>query len=165
MKNSTLILDQENIGKKITRIAWEIYEDNAQYDSIYLIGICGRGEILAFKLGEEISKISSLKVNLVVLNINKDNPIEVNLSLDLKNLSNQVVILVDDVLNTGKTLMYSCQFLLTINLLKLNTVVLVERLHNNYPIKANYVGLSLATTLQNYVTVFLEGNRQGVYLS
>lgn len=165
MKNSTLILDQENIGKKITRIAWEIYEDNAQHDSIYLIGICGRGEILACKLGEEISKISSLKVNLVVLNINKDNPIEVNLSFDLKNLSNQVVILVDDVLNTGKTLMYSCQFLLTINLLKLNTVVLVERLHNNYPIKANYVGLSLATTLQNYVTVFLEENRQGVYLS
>ena len=165
MKNSSLILDQLNVDKKITRIAWEIYEDNTQNDSIYLIGICGRGEILASKLGEEISKISSIKVNLVVLNINKDNPIEVNLSFDLKSLSNQVVILVDDVLNTGKTLMYSCQFLLTINLLKLNTVVLVERLHNSYPIKANYVGLSLATTLQNYVTVILEGNRKGVYLS
>jgi len=165
MKKSSLILDQLNIDKKITRIAWEIYEDNTQHDSIYLIGICGRGEILASKLGEEISKISSIKVNLVVLNINKDNPIEVNLSFDLKSLSNQVVVLVDDVLNTGKTLMYSCQFLLTINLLKLNTVVLVERLHNNYPIKANYVGLSLATTLQNYVTVILEGNRKGVYLS
>ena len=165
MKKSSLILDQLNIDKKITRIAWEIYEDNTQHDSIYLIGICGRGEILASKLGEEISKISSIKVNLVVLNINKDNPIEVNLSLDLKSLSNQVVVLVDDVLNTGKTLMYSCQFLLTINLLKLNTVVLVERLHNSYPIKANYVGLSLATTLQNYVTVILEGNRKGVYLS
>ena len=165
MKNSSLILDQLNVDKKITRIAWEIYEDNTQHDSIYLIGICGRGEILASKLGEEISKISSIKVHLVVLNINKDNPIEVNLSFDLKSLSNQVVILVDDVLNTGKTLMYSCQFLLTVNLLKLNTVVLVERLHNNYPIKANYVGLSLATTLQNYVTVILEGNRKGVYLS
>ena len=165
MKNSSLILDQLNVDKKITRIAWEIYEDNTQNDSIYLIGICGRGEILASKLGEEISKISSIKVNLVVLNINKDNPIEVNLSFDLKSLSNQVVILVDDVLNTGKTLMYSCQFLLTINLLKLNTAVLVERLHNNYPIKANYVGLSLATTLQNYVSVILEGNRKGVYLS
>tara|TARA_B000000565_G_C23680291_1_gene337785 strand:+ start:78 stop:575 length:498 start_codon:yes stop_codon:yes gene_type:complete len=165
MKKSSLILDQLNIDKKITRIAWEIYEDNTQHDSIYLIGICGRGEILASKLGEEISKISSIKVNLVVLNINKDNPIEVNLSFDLKSLSNQVVVLVDDVLNTGKTLMYSCQFLLTINLLKLNTVVLVERLHNSYPIKANYVGLSLATTLQNYVTVILEGNRKGVYLS
>ena len=165
MKSSSLILDQLNIDKKITRIAWEIYEDNTQHDSIYLIGICGRGEILASKLGEEISKISSIKVNLVVLNINKDNPIEVNLSFDLKSLSNQVVVLVDDVLNTGKTLMYSCQFLLTINLLKLNTVVLVERLHNSYPIKANYVGLSLATTLQNYVTVILEGNRKGVYLS
>ena len=165
MKNSSLILDQLNVDKKITRIAWEIYEDNTQNDSIYLIGICGRGEILASKLGEEISKISSIKVNLVVLNINTDNPIEVNLSFDLKSLSNQVVILVDDVLNTGKTLMYSCQFLLTINLLKLNTAVLVERLHNNYPIKANYVGLSLATTLQNYVSVILEGNRKGVYLS
>lgn len=165
MKKSSLILDQLNIDKKITRIAWEIYEDNTQHDNIYLIGICGRGEILASKLGEEISKISSIKVNLVVLNINKDNPIEVNLSFDLKSLSNQVVVLVDDVLNTGKTLMYSCQFLLTINLLKLNTVVLVERLHNSYPIKANYVGLSLATTLQNYVTVILEGNRKGVYLS
>ena len=165
MKSSSLILDQLNIDKKITRIAWEIYEDNTHHDSIYLIGICGRGEILASKLGEEISKISSIKVNLVVLNINKDNPIEVNLSFDLKSLSNQVVVLVDDVLNTGKTLMYSCQFLLTINLLKLNTVVLVERLHNSYPIKANYVGLSLATTLQNYVTVILEGNRKGVYLS
>ena len=120
---------------------------------------------MASKLGEEISKISSIKVNLVVLNINKDNPIEVNLSFDLKSLSNQVVVLVDDVLNTSKILMYSCQFLLTINLLKLNTVVLVERLHNSYPIKANYVGLSLATTLQNYVTVILEGNRKGVYLS
>ena len=70
----------------------------------------------------------------------------------------------DDVLNSGKTLMYACKYFLNTSLHSLSTVVLVERTHNRYPIKANFVGLSLATTLQEYIKVILEGDGQGVYL-
>ena len=85
--------------------------------------------------------------------------------MEVKEYANKVVILVDDVLNSGKTLMYAAKHFLTTRLTSLSIMVLVDRNHNRYPIKADYVGLSLATTLQEYINVELKGTNKGVYLS
>ena len=90
---------------------------------------------------------------------------EITINLEVSDYTNKVIILVDDVLNSGKTLMYASKYFLTTPLAKLSTMVLVNRTHNRYPIKADYVGLALATTLQEYITVILHGKDKGVYLS
>tara|TARA_B100000214_G_scaffold230726_1_gene168197 strand:- start:655 stop:1155 length:501 start_codon:yes stop_codon:yes gene_type:complete len=166
MKKSK-ILDSNSINQKINRLAWQIYENNLKEKEIIMVGVSGRGEILTYYISEVLNQISSIKIKLGTINLDKDNPYnsEITTNLKLVDYSNKVVILVDDVLNSGKTLIYACKYFLTTPLVRLSTVVLIERKHNLYPIKANYVGLSLATTLQQYITVSLERDNKGVYLS
>ena len=167
MIKKSKILDDKAINKKLIRLAWQIFEDNLNEDRIIIIGVSGRGEILASRLSKIISQISSIKPKLGKITLDKDNPFnsEMKVTLDASEYKNEVVILVDDVLNSGKTLMYASNFFLTNSLVKLSTVVLVDRNHNRFPIKADYIGLSLATTLQEYITVVLNGKDQAVYLS
>ena len=166
MKKSQ-ILNSKAIDQKINRLAWQIYENNLKEKDVVIVGISGRGEILADLLSEVLNRISSIKIKLGVIHLDKDNPYNSQITTNLKEIdySNKVVILVDDVLNSGKTLIYASKYFLTTPLVKLSTVVLIERKHNLFPIKANYVGLSLATTLQQYITVSLERDSMGVYLS
>ena len=166
MKKSQ-ILNSKAIDQKINRLAWQIYENNLKEKDVVIVGISGRGEILANLLSEVLNRISSIKIKLGVIHLDKDNPYNSQITTNLKEIdySNKVVILVDDVLNSGKTLIYASKYFLTTPLVKLSTVVLIERKHNLFPIKANYVGLSLATTLQQYITVSLERDSMGVYLS
>ena len=166
MKKSQ-ILNSKAIDQKINRLAWQIYENNLKEKDVVIVGISGRGEILANLLSEVLNRISSIKIKLGVIKLDKDNPYNSQITTNLKEIdySKKVVILVDDVLNSGKTLIYASKYFLTTPLVKLSTVVLIERKHNLFPIKANYVGLSLATTLQQYITVSLEGDSMGVYLS
>ena len=166
MKENTKILNSYEIGLKINRLAWEIYEDNLTQKNIILIGISGRGEKLAEKIYGILIKISSINIQLGTIELNKDVPFKYPISVTPSNIqyTDEKVILVDDVLNSGKTLMYACKYFLNTSLHSLSTVVLVERTHNRYPIKANFVGISLATTLQEYIKVVLEGDGQGVYL-
>ena len=166
MKKSQ-ILNSKAIDHKINRLAWQIYENNLKEKDVVIVGVSGRGEILANFLSEVLNRISSIKIKLGVIHLDKDNPYNSQITTNLKEIdySNKVVILVDDVLNSGKTLIYASKYFLTTPLVKLSTVVLIERKHNLFPIKANYVGLSLATTLQQYITVSLERDSMGVYLS
>ena len=166
MKKSQ-ILNSKAIDHKINRLAWQIYENNLKEKDVVIVGISGRGEILANLLSEVLNHISSIKIKLGVIHLDKDNPYNSQITTNLKEIdySNKVVVLVDDVLNSGKTLIYASKYFLTTPLVKLSTVVLIERKHNLFPIKANYVGLSLATTLQQYITVSLERDSMGVYLS
>ena len=166
MKKSQ-ILNSKAIDQKINRLAWQIYENNLKEKDVVIVGVSGRGEILANLLSEVLNHISSIKIKLGVIHLDKDNPYNSQITTNLKEIdySNKVVILVDDVLNSGKTLIYASKYFLTTPLAKLSTVVLIERKHNLFPIKANYVGLSLATTLQQYITVSLERDSMGVYLS
>jgi pyrimidine operon attenuation protein / uracil phosphoribosyltransferase len=161
------ILDVQGIDQKLKRLAWQVYEKNAAEKEIIVVGISERGLILATKLADHIQEISKIKTKLAHLELDKDNPYnkEVDLNLEVKEYSNKVVVLVDDVLNSGKTLMYSVKHFLTTPLKRLAVMVLVDRNHNRYPIKADYVGLSLATTLQEYINVELKGANKGVYLS
>ncbi len=165
--NKAQILDRNGIDQKINRLAWQIYENNVKEEEIVLVGVFGRGEVMSVELFKVLKQISALKIKLGVITLDKDNPYqeETKLNLDLTDYANKVVILIDDVLNSGKTLMYASKHFLNTPLIKLSTVVLVDRNHNRFPIRADYVGLSLATTLQEYISVSLDGDSQGIYLS
>ena len=167
MSTKIQILNRNEVDQKLKRLAWQVYELNAKQKEIIVVGIASRGLILAKQLVKNIESISAIKTTIGHLELDKDNPYneEVTINLSSAIYTNKVVILCDDVLNSGKTLMYAAKHFLTTPLAKLSTVVLVDRNHNRYPIKADYVGLSLATTLQEYVTVSLAGQEQGVYLS
>jgi len=161
------ILDIKAVNQKLNRLAWQVYEHNSDEKEIIVVGIANRGLKIAKQLAMNIESISKIKTTIGHLELDKDNPYnkEVSINLTSDDYLDKVVILCDDVLNSGKTLMYAAKHFLTTPLAKLSTVVLVDRNHNRYPIKADYVGLSLATTLQEYVTVSLAGQEQGVYLS
>lgn len=167
MIEKTKILDIAAIDQKLKRLAWQVYEQNSTEKEIIIVGISERGLILAKKMAALIQEISKVKTNIAHLELDKDNPYNKNVTLNLeeKEYTGKVVILVDDVLNSGKTLMYAAKHFLTTPLTKLAIMVLVDRNHNRYPIKADYVGLSLATTLQEYINVKLKGTDKGVYLS
>ena len=167
MSGKSKILDINEIDQKLKRLAWQVYEKNSAEQEIIVVGISERGLILAKQLVGHFQKISNIKTKIAHLELDKDNPYnkEVSLNLEEKEYANKVVILVDDVLNSGKTLMYAAKHFLTTRLTSLSVVVLVDRNHNRYPIKADYIGLSLATTLQEYINVDLNGADKGVYLS
>jgi len=167
MTTKSKILNIQEINQKLKRLAWQVYEKNSSEKEIIVVGISERGLILAKKLVDHIQAISNIKTKISHLDLDKDNPYnkEVSLSLEEKEYENKVVILVDDVLNSGKTLMYAAKHFLTTRLTSLSIMVLVDRNHNRYPIKADYIGLSLATTLQEYINVELKGADKGVYLS
>lgn len=167
MTNKSKILDGTSINQKIKRLAWQVYEENLSEKDMVIVGISDRGLILANRIGPIIEDISKIKIKISQLNLDKDNPYnkDVLLDMEVEEYKNKVVLLVDDVLNSGKTLMYASKHFLTTPLKRLAIMVLVDRNHNRYPIKADYVGLSLATTLKEYINVKLEGKDKGVYLS
>lgn len=167
MSGKVKILDIEQVNQKINRLAWQVYEHNNQQKEIVIVGVDTRGLIIAKELAKIIKKISHLDITLGHLKLDKESPYNkpIDLNLSSEAYINKVVVICDDVLNSGKTLIYAARHFLKTPLLKLSTVVLVDRNHNKYPIKSDYVGLSLATTLQEYVNVSLEGADKGVYLS
>lgn len=160
----TLVLDAKQIDQKIQRMAWEIYENNYLEKYIVIAGICPKGSVLSQRLSQYLTSISSLKVDTIEVTLDKENPLssEVKVSSHSK-LDHKVVVLVDDVLNSGKTLIYGAQYFLNQPVKKLMTAVLIDRNYKRFPIKADVVGLSLATTLQEHVNVELE-NEKAVYL-
>ncbi len=169
MPNSqkTKILTHDQITKKINRIAFQIYEDNHSEKEIVLVGIEKKGFLLAKKLTEKLQEISSIKIAVTSLYVNKDNPLSETprLSIDTKELDDKVIILVDDVLNSGKTLIYGVKYLLDFNIKRMSTVVLVDRNHKRYPIGTHYVGLSLSTTLKDHISIEFTNGKMTAYLS
>ena len=166
MKDKTQILDKMQLQQKVNRLAWQIYERNYFEKEIIVVGIEKRGVELSKRISDVISSISDIKVINSSVKLDKENPFssDIILSLDSDFIENKVVVLVDDVLNSGKTLTYAAKEFLSVPLKKLSTVVLVNRNHNRYPVKADYEGMSLSTSLQEHVNVVF-GKEEGVYLS
>ena len=167
MSEKIKILDFKQLKQKIKRLSWQVYENNINEKNIVVVGISNRGSILAKELIKEIEKISDINVTFGRIDLDKKNPYDKTANIDLleNDYKNKVVILCDDVLNSGKTLIYSSKIFLSTPLKKLSTAVLVNRDHNLYPIKSDYVGVSLSTTLKEYVNVDLTSTNKGVYLS
>jgi len=154
----TSILNADQISKKVTRIAYEIYEENASEKEVVLAGTVSGGYELAQKLEVVLKKISPLKVTLTKVLVDK-NKLEKEgaVKLDSKvNLAGKTVILVDDVLNTGQMLSYCMKTILQFPVKRLRIAVLVDRNHTLFPIKSDYTGLSIATTLQEHIQVNLK---------
>lgn len=160
-----LILDAAQIKQKIKRMAFEVYEHNFKEKTIVMAGIEGHGYILAKLLAKEVESVSSLKTLLVKVSLDKAVPqqSEVILDCDLKEIKKKCVILVDDVLNTGRTFAYGLKPFLNIEVKKIEIAVLVNRSHTLFPIYPQYTGYELATTLREHVEVVL-GSENAVYL-
>lgn len=162
----TKIKDQKNIFDTTRRIAYQILESNNSEEEIIIAGITKNGAILAKNLCTLLNSIAQNKITYAEIYLNKNNPRkEISLSLPKASCSNKSVVVVDDVLNTGTTLIYAVNYFLSIPLAQLKTAVLVNRNHKKFPIKADFKGLSLSTSIKEHVEVILEGENQGIYLS
>ncbi|HEY4652197.1 MAG TPA: phosphoribosyltransferase family protein [Pontibacter sp.] len=161
-----LILDYAQIKQKITRMAYEIYEHNFEEQDLVLAGIYQNGATLAGMLATELRSISPLNVQLLTIKVNKVSPLEKPVVLEPETIAitGKVVIIVDDVLNTGKTLAHSLSSFLPRNPKKVQIATLVNRHHTLYPVAATYTGLSLATTLREHVEVVLQDEEVAAYL-
>lgn len=146
------ILDQAVAEKKLRRMALEIVENNPDEKELILAGIRGSGSVVAKCIQKMLGEISDLKTEAISLTLDKREPKEVILNQKM-DFNNKVIIVVDDVANSGKTLLYAMKPFLEFQPKKIQTLVLVGRSHNSFPVHPDYVGLSIATTLQEHIYV------------
>ncbi len=160
------ILNHIEIQQKITRLAHQIIENSFEESIIHIGGICGNGILLAEQFAEIIRVHSDQKVVVFEINVNKDEPWKdpIVLSIEDSELKNAYIILVDDVLNSGKTMQYALMKFLERATKSIKTVALVDRTHRRYPIKADFVGISLSTTMKERVEVTLCENDSKAFL-
>jgi pyrimidine operon attenuation protein / uracil phosphoribosyltransferase len=150
------ILSADIINRKIRRMALQVAESNTEEDAIIVAGIAGNGAVLAQKLVKELKEVSPMAVQLLTIRINKKEPTNALLEAGT-DFSNKVILIVDDVANSGRTMLYALKPFLTFLPKKIQTLVLVERSHKLFAVQPDYVGLSVATTLQEHITVETEG--------
>ena len=161
----TKILSDTQIAQKLKRMAYEIVEHNLHEKKIIIAGISGNGFEVAKLLKSEIEKVKQFDTQLIEVNLDKESPTQGEIKLtESKGLDNKVIILVDDVLNTGRTMAYSLKPFLSSKVKKIETAVLVNRSHTTFPIAPTYTGYELSTTLTDHVEVHLSQKQQVVYL-
>ncbi len=152
--SKSIILTAQEIDNKIRRIAYQIYENNATEKEIILAGIANNGFLFAKKLEKVLQEIADFNIQLCEVYINKKKPLgNVTTSLKSENYKNKSIVLVDDVLNSGSTLIYAIKHFLSVPLKQFKTAVLVNRNHKKFPVKADFKGISLSTSLQEHITV------------
>ena len=160
------ILNHQEIAHKIKRIAYQIYETFVDEDEIVIAGIAENGYLFAEKIAETLQSIAPIKVLLCEVFIDKQNPTNaITTSITAAEYTNKGIILVDDVLNSGTTLVYGVRHFLDVPLKKFKTAVLVDRNHKKYPVKADFKGISLSTSLFEHVNVVFEKDNDHAYLS
>jgi pyrimidine operon attenuation protein / uracil phosphoribosyltransferase len=148
------VLDEATIQRKLTRMAYEIVEQNFNQSTIILAGILNSGFTLASSLKSIIEAISQKTVHLIAVQIDKKNPTQCNIINNQKiDITNNAIIIVDDVANSGRTLLYAIAPFLQNNITSLQVAVLVDRKHKSFPITPDFIGLSISTTLQEQIVV------------
>jgi len=166
MNENSIVLNQDQIRQKTERIAFEILENTFEEKNLFIAGIAGNGYVFAERITAELKKHSSQNITLFEVTVNKKNPLtdSINYSATSEDLKDATVILVDDVINSGITLIHSVSALLTHNLKALKVATLVNRTHRKFPVKADFVGLNVSTTLQDNIMVEF-GEKELAYLS
>lgn len=162
-----LILDHKQIQQKLDRIAYQILEDNLNEQEIIIAGILPQGSLIARRLKERLDQIAPFKSSIINIELDKlSTSLNARLDVDVKDCSDKVIILVDDVLNSGKTLAYGFGVFLDVPLKKLRTVVLVDRNHKSFPVSTDFSGIALSTVLKEHVEVQLSesGEEDAVYM-
>jgi pyrimidine operon attenuation protein/uracil phosphoribosyltransferase len=165
--NVAEILNSKQIQQKLNRLTYEVLEHNFNEKELLIAGIDGNGYILAKRVVDTLKKITKQKITLGKITIDKKNPLATEPKIDFteKDYKNKTVILVDDVLNSGKTLIFGVKVFLDKPVKKINTLILVDRSHTQFPVKADFVGLSLSTTLQEHIVADLaKKGKETVYL-
>ena len=158
------ILDKETVARKIKRLAYEIAERNYDTQLVYFAAITDSGIAVANLLMKELKEISNLYITLIEISLDKKNPADVILSLNT-DFTNQTILLIDDVSNSGQTMLYALRPFLQYHPRKIQTLALVERTHKTFPINIDYVGMSVATTLEEHIYVeFEKGVISGAYM-
>ncbi|WP_044173099.1 phosphoribosyltransferase family protein [Flectobacillus major] len=162
------ILSQTQVLQKIRRIAFEIFENNFEETEIVIAGIKGQGYTFATMLAEVLREISPINANAVLIDMDKDVPhnTPVKFDCDESFLAEKTIVVVDDVLNTGRTFAYSLSPFLRIHVKRIQVAVIVDRDYRRFPILADYIGYALSTTINEHVEVILDNpDKMGVYLS
>lgn len=162
---SSIILNNEQIQHKTKRIAYQIYESNSNEKEIIIAGINGNGYIFAENIASILSEISDLKVTLCNVLMDKKQPLsEITTSIPSNDYKNKPLVLVDDVLSSGSTLVYGVKHFLEVPLKRFKTAVLVNRNHKKYPVKADFKGLSLSTSMRERVNIVFEEENSYAFL-
>ena len=158
------ILEADAVSRKLERLAYEIVEQNMDEKEIILAGIRVSGSVVAKNIQDLLHKISGLQTILLTIELDKRQPREVKLSQEL-DFNNKVIIVIDDVANSGKTMLYAMKPFLQYQPRKIQTLALVDRTHKTFPVSTDFSGLSIATTLQEHIYVQVEGEKvTGAYL-
>tara|TARA_A100001388_G_scaffold102344_1_gene74611 strand:- start:25 stop:522 length:498 start_codon:yes stop_codon:yes gene_type:complete len=156
-----VILDEISIDRKIKRLSYEIFERNFDNNKLLLVGVKKNGFVLAKLIKKELSKICKIKIDVTQVLVDKNKPFNecVIYNNSLENHRNTSMIVIDDVCSSGKTMIYVVSSLISNYSNKISTLVLVDRKHHNYPIKTDYVGIEVSTTLRQFIEVELETNK------
>lgn len=163
--SQNIILTHEEIEHKTQRIAYQIYETFGDDEELIIAGISKNGFILAENILKKISKIMATKITICEVFIDKQNPLKpVTTSIPKEIYTDKNLILIDDVLNSGTTLIYGVKHFLEVPIKKFKTAVLVDRNHKKYPVKADFKGISLSTSSKEHVQVVFENNNSYAYL-
>ena len=158
------ILSKEVVEKKLRRMAYEILENNIDEKEIILAGIRESGSVVARVIQKMLGEISSIKTEFITITLDKKEPTDVSLSTSF-DFNEKVIIVIDDVCNSGKTLLYALKPFIAFHPKKIQILVLVERTHTSFPVRPDYVGLSIATTIQEHIFVEVKGEEvTGAYL-
>jgi len=157
---SSIILTNEQIQNKTRRIAYQIYEANSNEKEIIIAGINGNGYVFANNISKILRDISDLKVTLCEVKIDKKNPLKaISTNISSNDYKNKSLVLVDDVLSSGTTLIYGIKHFLEVPLKSFKTAVLINRNHKKYPVKADFKGISLSTSMKEHISVVFDNNK------
>lgn len=163
--DKNLILNSLEIKQKTMRMAYQIYETFDENEEIILAGIHSNGFTLAKMIRASLSDIVNCKITLCEVFMDKKNPLNtVTTSIEKEVYTNKNIVLIDDVLNSGSTLIYGVKHFLEVPLKKFKTAVLVDRNHKKYPVKVDFKGISLSTSSKEHVQVIFEDDNCYAYL-
>lgn len=158
------ILDESVAEKKLRRMALQIIESNPDEQELILAGIRESGSVVARNIQQMIAEISSVKTDLITITLDKKKPGSIGISKEM-DFNDKVIIIIDDVANSGRTLLYALKPFLEYHPKKIQSLVLVERSHNSFPVRSDYVGISIATTLQEHIYVEVDQEKVlGAYM-
>lgn len=166
MSERKYILDKQASARKLHRMALELAEQlNGDLTPVLILGIRNSGTVIAEQIASFLRQYITNDIQTASLTLDKSEPREVEISTSV-DLNGFHIVIADDVTNSGKTLLYALKPLLQFHPQTIQTLVLVERMHKLFPVKPDFVGLSVATTIQNHIQVEVkDGQIEGAYIS
>ena len=165
MEQRKQIMTAEVANKKLRRMALQVVEQNYNEAQLILIGIKTSGTVIAEKISQYLKEVFNGEVVILELSMDKKNPLNISIEPSI-DLNDKIIILIDDVANSGRTMLYALKPLLNQLPKKIQTLALVERTHKSFPVDVDYVGFSVSTTLDEHILVEVaDGEVMGAWLN